>query len=114
MSKIMVQTPHQNDGQFVECDLIEFGVNTFTNKGEFKIRGYLKTNVNTWLYVSDVRPLLKGEEVKTEHGYFKLHIINEKTLTELNQIIFLENEKSKVRFSYEKPSVCKGDMFGSY
>lgn len=82
MNFISIQTPNEPKDIWKVCQIIKLEVNQFKNNGYVHVKGIARTdNVTTAIKIDDFNSLFKGDEIKSNGGYFKIKIEDEKTKT---------------------------------
>lgn len=80
MNFIRIQTPNESKNIWKDCQIIKLEVNQFKNTGYIYVKGVARiNNVTTAIKIDDFNSLLKGAEVKSKGGYFKLKLECEET-----------------------------------
>ena len=80
MNFISIQTPNEPKDIWKVCQIIKLEVKQFKNNGYVHVKGIARTdNVTTAIKIDDFNSLLKGEELKSKGGYFKLKLECEET-----------------------------------
>lgn len=73
MNSIYITTPSDPKGSWRTCQIVSAEISHVKNSATLKVKGVSRyENVNTIIFINDLKKFTTGEEVSSLHGYFKL------------------------------------------
>lgn len=90
MASINIQTPNEaQKNEWLVCTIQSVSFNNNSNSGTITVKGIVKSNlVATPIVIEDIESLLKQEIVKSKHGHYKIHVLNESCLNTLKTLYY--------------------------
>jgi len=90
MTNILIQTPNEaQKNEWLVCTVQSVSFNNNSNSGTITVKGIVKSNlVATPIVIDDMEALLNQQIVKSKHGHYKIHILNESCLNTLKTFYY--------------------------
>lgn len=90
MASINIQTPNEaQKNEWLVCTVQSVSLNNNSNSGTITVKGIVKSNlVATPIVIENIEALLNQEIVKSKHGHYKIHILNESCLNTLKTLYY--------------------------
>ena len=90
MTYINIQTPNEaQKNEWLVCTVQSVSFNNNSNSGTITVKGIVKSNlVATPIVIENIEALLNQEIVKSKHGHYKIHVLNESCLNTLKTLYY--------------------------
>jgi len=98
MEIISIQRPSNAKGkEWINCAIQEINLKPLKNEGSIVVYGIAQNNnANTRIAFNDLKSLIDGNEILSNHGYYKLKIPRDQP--EFEKTIKLFQELTKIKF----------------